>query len=547
MDDAVYCATLLSGKAQLVRVETELARGLRRILLVGMADAVAKEARERLPSAFHAHGFSFPKGKVLFNLAPAQCLKRGFPMDLALGVSLLQAQGKLPGIPPTLFLAEFDLDGRLGAPAKGTLLAAIAACKQGVFQCITTPKAAQEASMAPGISAFGFEHFGEVIQFLQNSKDHRCAQPSHQEVPRKTSGTPLRLDDVRGQFQARKAAVIAAAGRHSLLLQGPPGTGKSLLAKRIPLFLEDLTDTKSLQLAQIESQLGPLHQLPRSPPFRAPHASVSAQGIFGGGNPLRPGELSRAHGGILFLDELPEFSRPILEGLRQPLEDQEVRLQRARDWAVFPADILLIAASNPCPCGFLTHPDKACSCTPARLQQYQLKTSGPLLDRFDLFVEMGPVAPQILQGDRTPPFDEDLTRKIQQAKEVQKERRRQGKFRWSSTASMEEIQTEGFHESAKVLLSRAAEHLHLSGRGILRTLRVARTIADLEGADEIQKDAVAQALSFRFIQEEVQSTIKRTPLLVPNGAWARTSPHSQVPSKTDLESLVESKLKETGG
>lgn len=495
VETGIYGATLYGGKARLVRVEALLGRGLSRVQVVGMPDAVALEARERLPPALRRHGFSFPKGKVLFNLVPAQLPKSGLPLDLALAVAVLAAQRLLPPPrQPLLFLAELDLEGRLGPPARGTLLAAMAA-RGHLAGVVTAPEAAPEGALAPGVPVYGVGDLGGVAALLRDPAAAATAQP----VTSQAAAAPPaeRLDDVRGQDVARRAAIIAAAGRHALLLQGPPGTGKSLLARRLVNLLPPLPPERALELALIEAARGRVRALAERPPLRAPHTSISPQGMLGGGHPLRPGELSRAHGGVLFLDELPEFARPVLEGLRQPLEEKEVRLQRVLEQAVFPADVLLVAAMNLCPCGYTGHPKMPCACTLAQKQRYRARTSGPLLDRFDLFVEVGPVEPWRLQGPPTPPSDEEARAWLERAAALQRRRGARGRPPLASQASLQDLRAEGMAPQADALLQSAAERFGFSGRGCVRCLRVARTIADLLGCERVGGEHVREAITYR--------------------------------------------------
>lgn len=516
MSSHVHGATLFGGKAHLIRVQARLGRGLSRVILVGMPDAVAREARERLPAAFQEHRLKFPKGKVLLNLVPAQLPKQGLPLDLALAVALLTEDRQVkPPQRPTLFLAELDLKGRLGPPSRGTLLAGLAAVQGACCDLVTALESAQEASLAPGIRAFGLADLGEVVGYLAHPERFApvpSAEPQretgngihHQSAASAGTRTP-RLDDLRGQEHARRAAVLAAVGRHALWMQGPPGTGKSMLARRLCGLLPDLSAQQGLEVAQVEALLRPLSSLSRRPPFRAPHTSASAQALLGGGNPLRPGELARAHGGILFLDEIPEFARPILEGMRQPLEEREVRLQRAREWATYPADVQLIATSNPCPCGYATHPKMVCRCTPHRLAAYRQRVSGPMRDRFDLFVEMGPVPGEALDGPATSPHDEEVHQVLDRAREFQSMRKTTRGFLRSGEASLEQLQTEGIAPEARRILRQAVAVLPLSGRGLLRCLRVARSAADLELSEKVLAPHVHQALSFRLLPEDQEA------------------------------------------
>lgn len=498
---SIFGAALFGGQAELVRVEVLLSRGLPKTLLVGMPDIPAKEARERLPSALAAFGFQFPKARVLFNLVPAQIPKGGLPLDLAMATALLQALGGVKQLQESiLLLAELDLEGRLRPPARGTLLATLRAAEGNQIRTvITAVESATEAAIAPNICAIGCADLGEVAAVLNGKNAGRDGRKIRNTavVPEDLHSNGLLLEDIRGQNHARWAGILAVAGRHPLLLQGPPGTGKSMLAMRLASLLPPLEEATAMDLARVEALIGPVTGLPTRAPFRSPHPSVSAQGIFGGGRPLRPGEISRAHGGLLFLDEFPEFQRPVLEGLRQPLEEKEVRLQRAQEWATFPADVLLVAARNPCPCGFATHPVIPCECTPHNLHRYRNRTSGPLLDRFDLFAEMSPVAPDDLQAPPTQPTQQQAIDWIAQAHKQQIDRKDRGSFSLASQASLETLKAEGISQNAWRTMVRAADTLHLSSRGVLRCLRVARTLADGEGLQKINRSLVLRALSFR--------------------------------------------------
>jgi len=501
MGNAVFGACLHDGRAQAFRVECLVSRGLPRVQIVGLPDLAAREARDRLPAAFAQQGLQFPKGKVLFNLVPALLPKRGLPVDLALACSLLLATGQIPALDRSLLaVAELDLAGCLRPAARGVLLASMAS-QATSSRMVVAPESLPEARLAQAHS-MAAASLNELVQCLRTgapmatestpsatAEQSPGKQAKHDAIPR--------LDEVRGQEHARSAAIFAIAGRHSLLLQGPPGTGKSMLAQRIAQLLPVPPRERALELASLESLHGPVQGLPQQAPFRAPHHSISAQALLGGGRPLRPGELSRAHGGVLFLDELPEFQRPALEGLRQPLEEQEVRIERSNESACFPADVLLIAARNPCPCGFASHPTRACICAPAAQSRYARRTSGPLLDRFDLFAEMGPVPAERLQGPATPPRDEDARASIQRALQIQAQRKRKLGWGAASTATRQQLDEAGVHRQARQTLIAAAERMQWSGRAVLRCLRVARTVADTCGEDKIERSHLLQAVGFR--------------------------------------------------
>lgn len=496
MAAAVLAACLHAGQAHLFRVECVIERGLPRVQLVGLPDVAAREARERLPSAFARQGLPFPRARVLVNLVPAQLPKRGLPLDLALAMAILIESGHLkPPEQPVLAVAELDLAGRLRPAPRGLLLAARAAAQHGA-QLWTAPDHAHEASLIPQVTT----RYPEALADLVAQDAGQGALGAATQPPPAPPSAPAQgalLDEVRGQEEARLALVLAAAGRHSLLLQGPPGTGKSMLAVKLRYLLPPPPPEQAIELACLESLHGRIDSLPTQAPFRAPHHTTSAQALLGGGRPLRPGELSRAHGGVLFLDELPEFPRPALEGLRQPLEEGEVRLQRSHESATFPAEVILVAARNPCPCGFASHPTRLCRCTPAALARYARRTSGPLLDRIDLFVEMGPIAAEVLHGPPTPPDDATASAWLANARQIQVERQARAGWGVAAHATLAQLQEEGIESAAQRALVLAADQQHWSNRAVLRCLRVARTLADLDAVFAVREQDVLQAFSFR--------------------------------------------------
>lgn len=495
----VYGACLRGGKAQLFQVECLVERGLPRVQLVGLPDLAAREARDRLPAAFAAHALPFPKSRVLFNLAPADLPKAGYPVDLALALALLVATQPATAVStPILALGELDLLGQVREPSRGVILAAAAACAQAQPPSILiAPTAATEASLLPKAQVRAVSHLGEVMHWLRQPQSPTSVRDVRQPLQPTASVSKLCLSDLRGQAHARDAAIYAVAGRHSLLLQGPPGTGKSMLARRIADLMPPLNEEQALALAALESIHGPVRGLPTRAPFRAPHHTISAQALLGGGRPIRPGEISRAHGGVLFLDELPEFTRPALEGLRQPLEEGEVRIERCNESAIFPARPLLVCARNPCPCGYASHPTQACRCTPAVLDRYQRRTSGPLLDRMDLFVEMGPVPPAVLHGPPSAPTTTEALAQLALARETQQVRLDNGRFGVASLADQDQILDVGVDPASHRRLLVVADRLQWSGRALLRTLRLARTIADCHGDEHIQEAHLHRAMAYR--------------------------------------------------
>ncbi len=487
----VHSRAQLGIEAPAVTVEAHLANGLPALTLVGLPETAVRESKDRVRSAIQTSGFDFPARRITLNLAPADLPKEGSRFDLAIALGILAASGQLPEPPEQLeCLGELALSGAL-RPVQGVLPAAIAARNAG--RALLIPRAnAEEASLVPGVQIFAADHLLEVAAHFSGQQ---LLQPwSGQPLPRENATCPD-LADVQGQLLARRALLIAAAGAHNLLLCGPPGTGKTLLASRLPGLLPPLEGAEALEVAAIHSITcaTPLRHWPARP-FRQPHHSASAPALVGGGSRPRPGEITLAHQGVLFLDELPEFDRRVLEVLREPMESGEIVISRARDQVRFPARFQLVAAMNPCPCGYLGDPSGRCHCTPEQIRRYRSKISGPLLDRIDLYLTMSRESTVLnapLEGNEST---------ARSAARVAAARQRQLDRQGRANAVLD---LDGLRQHCALpaadqqWLEQACERLGLSLRAAHRVLRVARTLADLEAAPAIQRAHLAEALQFR--------------------------------------------------
>ncbi|OMH41400.1 YifB family Mg chelatase-like AAA ATPase [Desulfurobacterium indicum] len=490
--------TLIGVNAVEVLVQVDASRGMPGTIVVGLPDSAVKESRERVKAAIVNSGYPFPAKKIVINLAPADVKKEGTIYDLPISIGILVAQNIVSGkrLNEYLIAGELGLKGEI-RKVKGALAAAILAKQKDYRGIILPAENAEEASLISGIEIIPIKHLSEAVAFLNGDIQ---IEPITKNLIENNFSFTIDMSDIAGQYHAKRAVEIAAAGGHNILFVGPPGSGKTMLSRRIPTILPPMTEKEIIETTQIYSAAGMLNGIITERPYRAPHHTVSDVALIGGGSSIKPGEVSLAHNGVLFLDEFPEFKRSALEALRQPIEDGEVTISRISGSVTFPAKFMLVAAMNPCPCGFYGFEDGVhyCTCSPAQVKRYRSKVSGPILDRIDIHVSLPAVKPEELAKMEKGESSEKIRKRVTKAHERQKERFK--KLSFSFNGKMDSKAIKKFcklTEQAEEILNRAVKTYALSARAYNRILKLSLTIADLDGSDVIQPKHIIETLGFR--------------------------------------------------
>ena len=502
----IYSSAVFGVDATTITIEVNISRGVN-FFLVGLPDSAVKESQQRIKSAVKNIGLSIPGKEITINMAPADIRKEGSVYDLPIAMGILAAsnQVKSTEVSKYIILGELSLDGTI-QPMKGILPIAIQAKKDGFKGVIVPAENSLEAAIVQEIEILGVSNLSDVVDFFNGEK---IIEPTIYTDEKKLDeihpSGKIDFSEVKGQYKIKRAFEIAAAGGHNVILVGPPGAGKSMLAKRLPTILPPMSMEESLETTKIHSVAGKTAKkigLITDRPFRKPHHTISDVALVGGGSYPQPGEISLAHNGVLFLDELPEYKRAVLEVMRQPLEDRSVTISRAKFTVDYPAGFMLIAAMNPCPCGYHNHPEKKCVCAPGAVEKYLNKISGPLLDRIDLHIEVTPISYDELSSQVQEETSSSIRDRVVTARKVQKNRYEKLNTPIHSNAQMGSYELQTYcqlDESSRTILKNAMNKLGLSARAYDRIIKVARTIADLDGAEEIQTQHIAEAIQYRSL------------------------------------------------
>lgn len=504
----LFGAAVQGIDATLITIEVNCSRGIR-FMLVGLPDASVKESHERIVSAVEVNELKFPRQQIIINMSPADIRKEGSAYDLPLAIGILAASGTVASekLNDYLLMGELSLDGTI-LPLKGALPIALMARENGFKGFILPVENAMEAAVVEGLEVYGVNTIKEVAGFFNGSQElSQTKVDVQQEFLERRSLFEFDFSDVKGQENVKRALEVAAAGGHNVIMIGPPGSGKSMMAKRIPSILPPFSLDEALETTKIHSVAGKTdvcRSLMTNRPFRSPHHTISDVAMVGGGSFPQPGEISLAHNGVLFLDELPEFSRNVLEVMRQPLEDRKINISRAKSSVDYPAGFMLVSAMNPCPCGYHNHPAKQCVCPPGMVQKYLNRVSGPLLDRIDIQIEIVPVPFEKISDSTPAERSADICKRVVKAREIQLHRfkNRKGVFCNAQMSGKMLREFASPNADGLKLLQTAMSRLNLSARAYDRILKVSRTIADLDGCEQIQPPHLAEAINYRNLDRE---------------------------------------------